>query len=125
MRNSGRANSIGDVAKTFEQLVIASDHKAEVGKNLRLARESLGISQAKMARNYGFAANRLNQWEAGIYYPDPYFLSSFCRDFGFSMDWFYRGQMGAVSASRVDDLRAAIAADAALQKAAALLEPQN
>lgn len=93
------------MAKTPEQLIIASDHKRLVAESLALARESLGKGQKAFAAKYGITPNRWNQWEAGIYYPDPYVLVQICRDYGFTMDWFYRQAMAGVSDERADDLR--------------------
>jgi transcriptional regulator with XRE-family HTH domain len=69
----------------------ASQHKVLVGHQLMLAREAVGLTQAKMARAYGMSPNKLNQWEHGLYYPEPLFLKSLCDDYGFTTDWFYRG----------------------------------
>lgn len=93
------------VAKTPEQQIAASDHKIQVGRNLALARESLGRKQAPFAREFGTAANKWNQWEAGIYYPDPRVLTRLCDDYGFTMDWFYRGKLAGVSDERAAGLR--------------------
>jgi transcriptional regulator with XRE-family HTH domain len=87
--------------------IAKSDHKAFVGQNLALARTSLGKSQAAFARDFGVASNKLNQWEAGLYYPDPYVLRQMCDDLGFTMDWFYRGVRAGVSEQRAAGLRQA------------------
>lgn len=93
------------MAKTPQQLISASDFKRRVGESLILARESLGQAQAPFARTYGLAPNKLNQWEAGLYYPDPQFLIRLCADWGFTMDWFYRRVLAGVSVERADGLR--------------------
>ena len=54
-------------------------------------------------------SNRLNQWERGLYYPDPWFLKNVADDWGFTMDYFYRGARGGVSDERAADLRRAAA----------------
>jgi len=82
-------------------------HKRFVGEQLSYARSALGLGQAELGRKYGIAQNKLNQWEAGLYYPDPRFLAQFSQDYGWTMDYFYRGEMAAVSVARADDLRRA------------------
>lgn len=84
-----------------------TDHKVFVGQNLALARTSLGKSQAAFGRDFGVASNKLNQWESGLHYPDPYVLRQMCDDLGFTMDWFYRGVRAGVSEQRAAGLRQA------------------
>lgn len=91
----------------------ASALKVRVGRNLALAREALGRTQSQLAREYadfGITPPKLNQWEAGLHYPDPFFLAQLCDDYGFTMDWFYRGLKAGVSVERAADLRQAEAA---------------
>jgi len=95
------------MAKTARDKIKASEHKEFVGRHLMLAREAVGLTQARLARAYGMEPNKLNQWERGLYYPEPWFLSRLCDDYGFTTDWFYRGVMAGVSAERADDLRRA------------------
>lgn len=93
------------MGKSASQKIAASERKARVGENIVLARESLGMTQAEFARQYHMASNLLNQWEAGLYYPDPIFLMQLCDDYGFTMDWFYRGILAGVSSERAAGLR--------------------
>lgn len=82
------------------------EHRRMVGENLRLAREAVGKRQVDWVRDYGLrSSGRLGNWEAGDHYPPPMFLVQLCEDYGFTTDFFYRGQMAGVSASRADDLR--------------------
>jgi DNA-binding transcriptional regulator YiaG len=98
------------MAKSIDQKLAASKHKQFVGQQLMLAREAIGHSQTSLAREYGMKApNKLNQWERGLYYPDPWFLKMFADDYGFTTDYFYRGVRAGVSAERADDLRRAAA----------------
>lgn len=107
--------------KTDEQHAAAATHKEFVGTQLRLAREAMRLTQTKVSAAYHLGkSNKLNQWEAGRYYPDPYFLKRFCDDTGFTMDWFYRGLRAGVSSERVDDLRRAEAGSAAVAEAEVL-----
>jgi transcriptional regulator with XRE-family HTH domain len=98
---------LAGVRKTPGDRVRSSQYKEFIGHQLMLAREAVGLTQAKMARKYEMSPNKLNQWERGLYYPDPWFLKSFCNDYGFTTDWFYRGLKGGVSSERADDLRRA------------------
>jgi transcriptional regulator with XRE-family HTH domain len=93
------------MAKTPESRIIASTHKEAVGQNLTKARMALGKIQIELARELGIKSNKLNQWEQGIYYPDPWILKRLCEDHGFTMDWFYRGVRSGVSVERADDLK--------------------
>ncbi len=91
--------------RTEGQLVAATVHKEQVCTRLKMAREAVGIGQAKLARSYGVAPNKWNQWEKGLHYPAPHIIARFCDDYGFSADWFYRGILAGVSVERADDLR--------------------
>lgn len=99
------AGNLLAMAKTPSDRIKAATHKEFVGENLTRARKAVGMTQTKMATELGVTPNRLNQWEAGLYYPDPWRLGQFCEDHGFTMDWFYRRVMGGVSSERVDDLK--------------------
>ena len=45
--------------------------KREVGRRLRLARESIGFPvAAQFAREHGIASDKLNHWEKGKHFPD-------------------------------------------------------
>lgn len=99
------ARYLGRMAKTTRDRIDASRHKEFVGSQLALARTALGFSQAALARRYGMKGNKLNQWERGLYYPEPWFMKQFCDDYGFTLDWFYRGLKAGVSSERADDLR--------------------
>lgn len=96
------------VTKTAMDKIAASRHKEFVGRQLVLAREAIGRTQTQLAREFGMkASNKLNQWERGLYYPEPWFLKQLSDHYGFTMDFFYRGVRAGVSSERVDDLRRA------------------
>lgn len=107
------------MAKTPEQRNIASTHKEFVGQNLAEARRAIGKKQIEMAAELGIAPNKLNQWESGLYYPDPWLLTRICDEYGFTMDWFYRRNRAGVAAGRADDLRRVEAESAAAAGAGA------
>lgn len=111
------------MAKTSESRITAATHKEAIGQNLILAREALKMKQVDLARELGIASNKLNQWEQGLYYPDPWLLKKLCDDHGFTMDWFYRGVRAGVSAERAADLRRVEAAAVAVRRAA--VDPVN
>jgi transcriptional regulator with XRE-family HTH domain len=98
---------IGGMKRTASERLAASEHKTTVGANVALARTSLGLTQAEFARAIGVAQNKLSQWESGDHYPSPFYLQRACAEFGFTMDWFYRGVSAGVSSERADDLRRA------------------
>lgn len=92
--------------KTLEEKILASAHKEFVGQQLKAALAAINKDQTAISKQYHLGkSNRLNQWLSGLYYPDPYFLKEFCSDYGFTMDFFYRGIKAGVSSERVDDLR--------------------
>lgn len=99
------ASSLLAMAKTPSDQIKAATHKEFVGENLTRARKAVGLNQTAFAKELGVTPNRLNQWEAGLYYPDPWRLGQFCEDRGFTMDWFYRRILAGVSSERVADLR--------------------
>ncbi len=83
-----------------------AEHRRMVGGNLALAREAVGKRQVDWVREYGLrSSGRLGNWEAGEHYPNPLFLVQLCEDYGFTMDYFYRGQLAGVSVARAADLR--------------------
>lgn len=101
----GRRAKIRPMSRTTAARIATATYKEFVGQNLIDARKSLGWKQAKLARELGIATNKLNQWEKGLYYPDPWLIKKFCEDYGFTMDWFYRRIRAGVSAERVDGLK--------------------
>jgi DNA-binding transcriptional regulator YiaG len=84
----------------------ATHHKVFVGNNLRLAIEALGLSQAEFARRTQISPNKLHNYLRGANYPEPYWLTKVCDDFGLTVDWFYRGIRAGVAAGVAANLRA-------------------
>ena len=74
-----------------------AQHKSFIGHNLMIARESIGMKPSVFSRRLGISQQQLWNWETGLNYPDPQVLSLACSEFGFSMDWFYRGIRAGVS----------------------------
>lgn len=115
-RERGRRSNVPRMAKGEADRQAASALKHKVGARLALARESIGLTQSQLAKEYcriGVTPPKLNQWEGGKYYPEAFFLVCFCDDYGFTMDWFYRGTRAGVSSERADGLRRAQADTAA------------
>jgi transcriptional regulator with XRE-family HTH domain len=84
------------------------DLKQQIGENLVLAREALGQRQVDWVRRYPeFLTSRgkLANWENGDRFPAPLFLLQLCRDYGLSMDWFYRRDPAGVSERLAQILR--------------------
>jgi hypothetical protein len=88
-------------------------HREAVGRNLTLAREALGSSRndwiEQYGDSYGVYASKLSMWEAGITYPDLFFLIGLCEEHGLTLDWFLRGERSGLASSLVSALPAAAA----------------
>lgn len=91
--------------QSLQSRIVRATFKEFVGQNLADARRALGLTQAQMARELKIAPNKLNQWEAGVHFPDPWLLRQLCEDHGLTMDWFYRRVLAGVSVSLAADLR--------------------
>ena len=96
------------MSKSLATRTTRATHKEFVGENLVAARLAIGLTQAALARELKIASNKLNQWEKGLYYPDPWLLKQLCEDHGFTMDWFYRRSRASVSAALAADLKRVI-----------------
>lgn len=96
-----------------------SAHKRQVGQNLRLAIEAIGMRPADLSRTFGVSPSKLGNWLRGDNYPEPPLLVRLCDEYGLTMDWFYRGTRAGVAASVAASLRSAEAASAAAQMAEA------
>jgi transcriptional regulator with XRE-family HTH domain len=84
-----------------------SVHKRQVGKNLRLIREALGLSQRELAERYGLTdKSQVSNWERGLNYPDPYFVWRFFEIDGVTADWVFLGKRWHLPASMEANLPA-------------------
>lgn len=79
----------------------------EVGRRLAAARISIQKTQGEMAEEIGVSKSRLSNWETGIRPADPMFLAKLAKRWGFSLDWFYMGEMGGIAVNRLRPLEAA------------------
>lgn len=88
-----------------------SIHKRQVGQNLRIVREALGLSQQQLADKLGLSdKSQLSHWERGLYYPDPYVVWRLWEDEGVTADWIYLGQRRNLPSWLADGLKSAGAA---------------
>ena len=102
----------------FVSGMIEADHKSFVGSQLKIAREALGIPGSELMRRYGFPpGGKLTNWEKGDNYPSPWFLARLCSDYGFTIDWFYRGVLAGVSSELAENLRRGEAGMTAVSRA--------
>lgn len=86
-------------------------HKQLVGRRLRSAIESLGMSQAQVAREMAVSSQKLNNWLRGDNYPDEWFVYRFCTRYGITTDWLYRGVVAGVPQALAGALFAAAEAE--------------
>lgn len=63
-----------------------------IGKNIKVRREALGLSQNKLAKLAGIGNNaNLSVWENGIHCPGAYALMQLSRVFGCTIDALFEG----------------------------------
>lgn len=97
-----------DMSGLFQKIVHEADHRKFVGRNIMLARTAVGCKQVDWSRKYGLGAgSKLANWEAGAHYPNVWVLLQICDDYGFTLDWFFRGVLSGVTSERADGLRKA------------------
>jgi transcriptional regulator with XRE-family HTH domain len=76
------------------------NHREAVGRRLMVMRQGLGITRNEWLKRYKLGASRYSMWESGLVYPDIKFLMQVCQDYGWTMDYFYRGSLAGVAFSR-------------------------
>jgi transcriptional regulator with XRE-family HTH domain len=69
---------------------------AEIGERLRMVRMLLDDNLTRFLSNYRTSATIWRQWESGKTYPDPETMVAFCCDWGCTMDWLYRADIGSL-----------------------------
>jgi transcriptional regulator with XRE-family HTH domain len=79
-------------------------HKAEVGRRLRSAIETLGVSQTEVARGLATTPSKLGNWLRGDNYPSAWFVTQFCERYCVTTDWIYRGIVAGMDAKLADAL---------------------
>lgn len=75
--------------------VISSETLQAVGIRLRMLREVLGHSQADWARALRIKPQILNKWEQGTRQPNIETLIVICGSTGCTLDFIFRGKIGA------------------------------
>lgn len=81
-----------------------AQHKAEVGRRLRSAIETLGLTQTEVARGLAATPSKLGNWLRGDNYPSAWFVTRFCERYGVTTDWIYRGIVAGMDAKLADNL---------------------
>lgn len=69
----------------------SGQHVAFVAQQFERAMESLGLTQAEVARTLGVSASLLGNWKRGDNYPDAFLMTVFCERYRVTMDYLYRG----------------------------------
>ena len=81
--------------------------KREIGRHLRLARESIGFPiAAQFAREHGIASDKLNHWEKGKHFPDVLYVLMLWRHYRITADWIYLGETAQLPFAVIERLRA-------------------
>ncbi len=76
----------------------ASQHKAEVGANLRVAIQvTHGGNASAFGREFGLTPHKVGNWLRGDNYPDMMVLIRYCDEYGLTLDWFFRGKASGVA----------------------------
>lgn len=81
-----------------------TQHRKDVGENLRLAIEAVGETQASICRAFKVTPSNLGNWLRGDSYPSEWFVVQFCDRYDISADWIYRGKVSASAAPLADAL---------------------
>ena len=78
----------------------------EVGLRLAAARQAMDLKQVQVCAAIAVQPNTYSQWESGKRLADPLAVARFCDLYGITMDWIYRGQIGALPHSIADKVQA-------------------
>jgi transcriptional regulator with XRE-family HTH domain len=80
-------------------------HREEVGRNVMLARESLGLTPKAFGAPVGLSSPALWNIETGKAYPNLYVLARICEEYGFTADYLLFGRRGGLPRDLADRLR--------------------
>jgi transcriptional regulator with XRE-family HTH domain len=72
---------------------------------LKAARLALGLSQRKIAKELGVAANRWNQWETGQHDPSILTMVALKLRYDITLDWIYAGDIRRIPVEIADRIR--------------------
>jgi transcriptional regulator with XRE-family HTH domain len=70
--------------------------RGQVGARLDLTRQALGKEPAEFCRLYGLKLNTFSQWISGDRLINLSDAVKLCGAIGVTLDWIYRGEMGAL-----------------------------
>lgn len=82
------------------------DAIAQTARRLRLAREAKGLKAKDICERLKISASKYSNWETAQARPQLEAGIRLCDEFGFTLDWLYRG----IKAGLPNDLAAGIAA---------------
>jgi len=81
------------------------EHREEVGRNVMLARESLGLTPKAFGTPVGLSSPALWNIETGKAYPNLYVLARICEEYGLTADYLLFGRRGGLPRDMADRLR--------------------
>ena len=84
-----------------------SEHRCEVGQNIMLAREALGLQPKQFGEPVGLKSSALWNIETGKAYPSVYMIAKLCEEYGFTADYFLFGRRSSLPDSLLKKIRAA------------------
>lgn len=64
-----------------------------VSKNMRLYRDSAGLTQSEVAEKLGTTQNQISRYESGARVPDVYFIIQYARAVGCPTEVLLRGSI--------------------------------
>ena len=72
------------------------DLKPAIGRRLKAARTIVFDTSDACAASLGVPKETWRHYEIGDRYPDPYWITRFCDDTGFTADFIYRGHFRGI-----------------------------
>lgn len=87
------------------------DRNIELAQRLLWTRRALQLQQNKFATSAGISPTAYNQWETGQTYPPADAAIKLCDAHELSLDWIYRGKMGALPSALADAIKALVTID--------------
>jgi transcriptional regulator with XRE-family HTH domain len=89
----------------------------ETAARLRQARAATGLNQTQFAKKIGITAHRYNQYESEKRPLTIDVANRICDEFGFTLDWLYRGHTTLLPSGLLDLIRN--------QRASSPIPPEN
>jgi transcriptional regulator with XRE-family HTH domain len=72
------------------------DARKQAGRNLRAAREALGLTQERLASELGMTPHALSQWESGARRINTFGAVILKRRYGITLDWLFAGDLSGL-----------------------------